>query len=205
MGFMFGEAQWNQMDQAQDYGKNLLCDEQVDLREVEPEDLAQLAQWWNDPRWAVLQQRIIKPRPSQSVMEMLASWSVNKPHSGDAGFSIFDCQDGRLIGHITLSGGSLPHRAAELAIMLGGDQVNRGYGTRAIGLMLKYGFAEMGLNRIGLRVAAYNTRAVHAYEKAGFILEGREREIYFHQGRFHDQLIFSVLARDYFAAVAPAS
>lgn len=89
--------------------------------------------------------------------------------------------------------------------MLGGDQVNRGYGTRAIGLMLKYGFAEMGLNRIGLKVAAFNTRAVRTYEKAGFILEGREREIYFHQGRFHDQLIFSVLSRDYFAAVTPAS
>lgn len=198
MNFMISDAQWEQMDEAQNYGQSLLSDEQLSLREVEPEDLAQFARWWNDPHWAVLQQRIIKPRPAQPIQEMFAHWSENKPHSGEAGFSIFERHTGMLIGHTTLFGGALPHRAAELAIMLDSEQVSRGYGTRAIKLMLGYGFAEMGLNRIGLKVAAFNTRAIRTYEKAGFILEGREREIYFHQGRFHDQLVFSVLARDFF-------
>ncbi|WP_404289756.1 GNAT family N-acetyltransferase [Glutamicibacter arilaitensis] len=196
---MTTDAQWNQAAQAQSYGEALLQDEQVCLREVEPEDLVQLAAWWNDPQWAVLQQRIVKPRPALSVMEMMAAWSENNPNSGAAGFSIFEKLHGNLIGHATLSGGALPHRAAELAIMLGGEHVNRGFGTRAVRLMNGYGFNEMGLNRIGLKVAAYNTRALRAYEKAGFSLEGREREVYFHQGQFHDQLVLSILAREHFA------
>ncbi|PCC27988.1 hypothetical protein CIK76_14070 [Glutamicibacter sp. BW80] len=203
MGSMTTDAQWNQASQAQSYGEALLQDERVCLREVEPEDLAQLAAWWNDPQWAVLQQRIAKPRPSQRVMDMLAVWSENKPNSGDAGFSIFEKPQGNLIGHATLAGGALPHRAAEFAIMLGGEHVDRGYGTRAVRLMTGYGFNEMGLNRIGLKVAAFNTRALRAYEKAGFSLEGREREVYFHQGKFHDQLIMGLLARDYFATARP--
>ena len=49
-----------------------------------------------------------------------------------------------------------------------------------------------------LRVWAFNTRAIRAYEKSGFVLKGRRREAVFHDGKFHDELVMSVLAADYF-------
>jgi RimJ/RimL family protein N-acetyltransferase len=43
-------------------------------------------------------------------------------------------------------------------------------------LAVHYAFAELNLARVGLEAFAYNTRAIRAYEKAGFSLEGRQRE-----------------------------
>ncbi|MGQ3382116.1 GNAT family N-acetyltransferase [Glutamicibacter sp. TV12E] len=197
---MMNSGQWDSVESAQHYGHALLRDEAIELRESEHPDFAAMAQWWNDPQWAVLQQRTIKPRPEAPLLEMFAQWSENKPSSGDAGFSIFELATGGFIGHITLFGGALPHRAAEMAVMIGPDFVGRGFGTRASKLMAGYGFREMGLHRIGLCVAAFNQRATRAYEKAGFVQEGRQREVYFHNGQFHDQILLSLLSSDYFAA-----
>lgn len=197
---MDNSGAWDELESAQHYGENLLQDAVIELRESEQEDFALMARWWNEPKWAVLQQRTIKPRPQAPLLEMFAQWSRNQPYSGDAGFSIFERGTGTFIGHITVHGGQLPHRAAELAVMIGPEFVGQGFGTRATELMAGYGFRELGLHRIAVNVAAFNPRAIRAYEKAGFIQEGRQREVYFHNGRFHDQVLLSLLAREYFAA-----
>ena len=42
--------------------------------------------------------------------------------------------------------------------------------------MLGHAFERLGLHRVGLTVFSYNLRAIRAYEKAGFRIEGRLRE-----------------------------
>ncbi|QAY60465.1 N-acetyltransferase [Microbacterium protaetiae] len=192
------EAQWSSSDEAFEYGSGLLTDGTVALRALRPADLSELVTWWNSPEWASLQQRIIKPRPDTPIEEMFQTWSTNKP-LGDTGFSIVSHHSGDLLGHLTLYGASLPARSASFAIMVGPEHVGHGIGPKATLLALSYGFRELGLNRVELHAWAFNTRAIRAYEKAGFVVEGRRREAVFHDGRFHDELIMSVLARDYFA------
>ena len=159
-----GNAQWSSSDDAAEYGRGLLSDGEVALRELRDADLASLIDWWNRPEWAALQQRVIKPRPDAPIEEMLRGWSANKP-LGDAGFSIVSVASGELLGHLTLFGAVLPERAATFAIMIGPDHVGRGIGPRATRLALSYGFRELGLNRIELHAWAFNTRAIRAYEK----------------------------------------
>lgn len=48
-GSMHTDEPWNDLQQAQQYGERLLRDAAVELRESEPEDLAAMARWWNDP------------------------------------------------------------------------------------------------------------------------------------------------------------
>ncbi|MFC4244936.1 GNAT family N-acetyltransferase [Gryllotalpicola reticulitermitis] len=193
------EAQWSSSDEAFQYGGRLLTDGEITLRALRESDLSTLVAWWNSPEWAGLQQRIVKPRPEAPIEEMLRNWSANKP-LGDTGFCIVSNEGGELLGHLTLHGASLPERCASFAILIGPDHVGHGIGPKATLLALSYGFRELGLNRIELRAWAFNTRAIRAYEKAGFVVEGRRRDAVFHDGRFHDELIMSVLARDYFAA-----
>jgi len=190
------EAQWSSSDEASEYGGRLLTDGKITLRALTESDIPSLVAWWNRPEWAALQQRIIKPRPDGPIEEMFRNWSANKP-LGDAGFSIVSNDDGELLGHLTLYGASLPERCASFAILISPDHVGRGIGPKATRLALSYGFRELGLNRIELHAWAFNTRAIRAYEKAGFIIEGRRRDAVFHDGRFHDEVIMSVLARDY--------
>ncbi len=69
----------------------------------------------------------------------------------------------------------------------------RGYGTEVVQLMLRYGFDTLGLHRISLRVASYNTRAIRCYEKCGFRLEGIERYSFLVDGEWHDDWLMAVL------------
>ena len=201
--FMTKKFGWDQPEHAQSYGQNLLASELVVLRETRDDDLPVLAGWWNCTPLAALQQRGIKPRPANSIEEMFMAWSQNAPLGGDAGFSITSAGDGTLLGHVTLFGGGLPHRGAELAIMLGPEHMGRGLGTAAVRLMVRYGFRELGLHRIHLKVAAFNTRAIRSYEKAGFSIDGRERDALFHDGRFHDHIIMSILEHEFAPELQP--
>lgn len=113
------------------------------------------------------------------------------------GFSVVDRISGMLVGHVRLFGAKFPARAATLVVMIGSDHVDRGYGTDAVRLLTKYGFREMGLNRIEIRVLAFNERARAVYRKIGYLEEGVRREAIFHDGCFHDEVLMSALARDW--------
>ncbi|MGL4199204.1 MAG: GNAT family N-acetyltransferase [Allorhizobium sp.] len=81
--------------------------------------------------------------------------------------------------------------------MYDAQQLGKGYGSEAIRLLLHHAFTELDLHRIGIRVLAYNERAIRAYLKCGFIVEGRERETAFVDGVWHDDLIMGILSRDF--------
>jgi RimJ/RimL family protein N-acetyltransferase len=81
-----------------------------------------------------------------------------------------------------------------LAIGIGDpDYWNRGLGTDATRLVVNYAFRELNLYRVGLSVYAYNERAVHVYEKVGFVHEGRQRAALYRDGQRFDLLYMSVL------------
>jgi RimJ/RimL family protein N-acetyltransferase len=75
-------------------------------------------------------------------------------------------EDGNLVGTCQLRTGG---DEAELRIRIGvAGARGRGLGTEAVRMLTERGFAELGLRRIWLQVFAVNTRAIRAYEKAGF-------------------------------------
>ncbi len=73
------------------------------------------------------------------------------------------------------------------------ENLNKGYGSEAMRLMVDYGFKALNLHRIGLDVFSYNERAVHVYEKIGFKREGLQRDSLFYDGEFHDTILMAIL------------
>jgi RimJ/RimL family protein N-acetyltransferase len=63
-------------------------------------------------------------------------------------------------------------------------------------LLAAHAFDTLGLHRLGSRVLDFNARAVAAYEKVGFVVEGREREAALIASKWHDDLILGLLDRD---------
>src|ERR1044071_2691676 len=101
-------------------------------------------------------------------------WSGNL--GTDAGLVVVDRAEGTLLGHVALFGADAHNRTATYAIIIGPPHQGQGHGTAATTIMLRYGFQQLGLHRIQLRVIGGNDRAVRAYAKAGFVEEGRSRE-----------------------------
>lgn len=85
-------------------------------------------------------------------------------------------------------------RHSEFGILIGEKAYwNQGYGTEAVQLLVRYGFETLNLNRIWLQVYETNPRAIRAYEKAGFIQEGRKRQAEYLNGEYVDVLLMSIL------------
>jgi RimJ/RimL family protein N-acetyltransferase len=92
-----------------------------------------------------------------------------------------------LIGQIRLDRVDFGDRRASLAVGIEDrTRLGTGLGTEAIALVLEHAFEVLKLHRLSVRVVAYNTRAIRAYRKCGFIIEGTEREAAFVDGIWHD-------------------
>jgi RimJ/RimL family protein N-acetyltransferase len=108
--------------------------------------------------------------------------------------------DGRLIGVASLHSIRADDRKARFAIgLFDPSDLGQGYGSDATRLVLRYAFTELGLNRVDLRVLAFNARAIAAYERCGFVVEGRERESCRIGGHFYDDIIMGCLASEFLA------
>jgi RimJ/RimL family protein N-acetyltransferase len=74
---------------------------------------------------------------------------------------------------------------------------DRGLGTEAMRVILRYAFEDSGLNRVGLSVFEFNEPAIHTYEKLGFKREGQLRQAIQRDGSFHDAILMSILAHEW--------
>ena len=103
-----------------------------------------------------------------------------------------------LIGHISLHNIDHLNRNAFLGIFIGDEEHrNKGYGTKAIRLILNYGFKTLNLHNIMLSVNANNYAGISCYKKAGFRETGRRREWVFRSGEYTDKIYMDILAREF--------
>ncbi|KAH6645870.1 acyl-CoA N-acyltransferase [Truncatella angustata] len=89
------------------------------------------------------------------------------------------------------------HRLAVLAIAVSADHQGSGYGAEAIRWAVDWAFERANIHSVSLACVEYNDRAKHLYEKLGFVLEGRLRKCHFHERRWWDVLMFSMLEEEW--------
>ena len=158
------------------YGDSILVGERVRLRGVRDDDLPALAKWEMDPGRMATLSNWVAPPSEAAAKEHIAKWSANE--KDDLGFAIETLDDPPvLVGNIHLWGARPKDRCATIGIALGREYIGRGYGTDAMRVIVGYGFREMGLHRIQLGVAPFNPAGIRAYEKAGFVEEGRHARV----------------------------
>ncbi len=76
--------------------------------------------------------------------------------------------DGFLVGFITVKNINYITRSAELGLVFDPNNLSKGYGSKALKIMVQKCFEELKLKRVYLRVADFNIRAQKCYLKAGF-------------------------------------
>ena len=172
----------------------MIVSERVRLRSIEREDIPDFVEWLNDVEVTagLLMYLPLANWEEANWFESLAGRPAEeRPLAVDA-----RRPDGSWvhIGNVGFHGIDWVARSAEFGIFIGDKSFwNKGYGGEITRLMLRHGFETLNLNRIGLEVFETNPRAIHTYEKAGFVLEGRRRQAHFRNGRFCDILMMSVL------------
>ena len=85
-----------------------------------------------------------------------------------------------------------------------GDPKDRGqgYGSEALGLLLRFAFDELNLYRLTAIIPEYNAVALHVFSKAGFIEEVRRRQSVNRDGRRWDLIHLGILQEEWQARLA---
>ena len=113
-------------------------------------------------------------------------------------FAICLISNNNLIGELSISEIDTDNSKAGFRIsMFGTKLTGKGFGTEATKLVLKFVFEELNLNRLQLEVFSHNKRGIRAYEKSGFKKEGVLRDSLYYNGQFSDEIIMSILKREY--------
>jgi RimJ/RimL family protein N-acetyltransferase len=169
--------------------------ERIELRRHARENYYLYAEWYGDPEIWHLTSWAPSPLSRSAVERLFDDRELSKT---DDSFAIHVRGDDKPIGVISLMNKSEANESAELSVIVGyHDDRHQGYGTEAIVRLLRYAFEELGLNRIGLSVFDFNEEAISAYEKLGFVVEGRFRQAIKRRSGFHDAILMSILKSEW--------
>lgn len=179
--------------------KSILTGKLVYLAALEPQALAEaIHRWDRDSEF----RRLLDSSPAnqysvKKLKELCQKEQVDEPRSGYT-FGIHSVEGNNLIGFTDLEGNIIPHGEAFVGIGIGDrDFWGKGYGSDAMKVILRFAFQELNLRRVALDTFEYNPRAIHSYEKVGFIHEGRARKYLYREGRRWDLIFMGILREEW--------
>jgi ribosomal-protein-alanine N-acetyltransferase len=113
-------------------------------------------------------------------------------------FVLVDRSDGRVLGRAGFHNWYFNHSRSEMGYMLLNDtDKQKGYMTEALKTIIKFGYEEMGLNRIEALIGPGNLASLTLVRKLGFTEEGTLREHYYRYPSIEDSVCFSLLKKEY--------
>jgi RimJ/RimL family protein N-acetyltransferase len=176
---------------------SIIYGERIRLRAPEREDVKKFHEWINDPE-VTFGLSLYLPMSMRYEEAWFENVGKRPPDEKPLAIEVRAGDGWRLIGNSGIFEIDHVAHSAEIGIMIGDKSMwNQGLGAETVGLLLRHGFETLNLNRIFLRVYADNPRAIHSYQKAGFIHEGTLREAVFKRGKFEGVHLMSVLRQEW--------
>ena len=175
---------------------SLFYGERVRLTALRADDAPTLARWYEDGEFARLfDARPAYPKTDHAITKWLDA-TERDPNAFALAIRLLYSDD--MIGYVEISDIQWTHRCGWLTIGIGNPtHRNKGFGTEAIRLTLRFAFHELNLHRLQLTVFSYNEAALHLYERLGFTREGALREFLFREGKRYDMIFYGLLASEW--------
>lgn len=183
--------------------KPTLIGNKVILRPFIVEDTEKMIEFILEPELRKLTGSVIndeeanKPFTNEDI-ERITNWYHTRNEQTDRlDLAIVDKATNDVVGEVVFNEYNPTTNNVNFRILIGAKGCNKGIGTEAISLFIKYGFEVLNLHKIELGVYSFNPRAEKVYRKNGFILEGIKREDMIYNGVYYDTKYFGMLKEDY--------
>lgn len=111
-------------------------------------------------------------------------------------YAIFDVKEGTFLGGCGFNHIDNVNKCANLGYWVRTGQAGQGVAATATLLLSKWGFKELGLNRIEIGVATDNKRSLRVAEKVGAHREGILRKRIVVGEKVYDAVMFSLVRGD---------
>lgn len=151
------------------------------LREILPEDAADWYRYLGDREVTELTSSDYDSQAEETAMRWAIARKDDGVMVGDCGYNHFDWRS----------------ESAVIGYQLSKEYWGRGVMTNAVNTMLRWGFAELGLNRIEATTNPLNHRSARVLEKLGFQREGTLRDYVLARGAFRNCWIWGLVRREW--------
>lgn len=166
----------------------------VDLRWITLDDTASVLELFSDPE-------VIRYMTTEQMRSEADSRGfIDKIHAFFTAGTLYQWGaevDGRLVGTCTLFHIDRQHRRAEVGFALARSCWGQRVMSRAVPLVLDFGFRALGLHRIEADADPRNVASIRLLERLGFVREGYLRERYFQLGEAQDAVLLGLLRREW--------
>lgn len=173
-----------------------LKSQRIGLRPLRPDDaVAPYLDWLNDSDVCHGNDHHRLPYGISGAREYIAAAETTRT---DLILAIEMLDTGTHIGNIALQNINPIHRSADFSILIGNREFwGTGCGIEAGTLLVRHGFQELNLQRIGCGTPSYNEGMIKLALALGMKEEGRRRQAFFKHGEYHDLVEFGVLASEF--------
>ena len=112
-------------------------------------------------------------------------------------WAIIDRESRKMIGTCGFTRIDTANNSAEIGYVLNPDFHRRGFGSEAVKRILKFGFEELGINRIEARFMQGNEASLALMLSVGMTFEGYMRDLVFVKGSYRTVGVSSILRSEY--------
>jgi RimJ/RimL family protein N-acetyltransferase len=141
--------------------------------------------------------RLDLPRSAESYRACAQEQAVAKCDDDCFQLAVVTTATGELVG--TVGSHRTGRRSGwfECDVTIGADHRRKGYATEALGLLLRFMFAERRYHKCLAAIFADNEPSLALFRRLGFTEEGRLRQHVFFAGRHHDLVMMGMLADEF--------
>lgn len=172
--------------------------ERLIIREYKKSDIDSILRVVRQPEIYATTYAIPKDYPRERAEWWVKFVKNNIKNRSAFEFGMFLQQTNRYIGNIGLVNVNQPHNRADIAYYIDRDYRNNGYTTEAAMEMLRFGFEELELKRIGGLCMSINPASRRVMEKIGMKFEGTARCELLKDGKYYDIDHLAILDFEYF-------
>jgi RimJ/RimL family protein N-acetyltransferase len=148
------------------------------------ESRAELSPWmeWMHPDYSMAE-------TEQWVTHCLKAWETDSSF----GFTVVEHETSQILGGCSITMDRPAHRNGSLGYWIRTSRTKQGFASEAATLLAQFGFAQLGLIRIEIFVAAGNIASQCVAEKVGALREGLLRNRLLIRGEPRDAYVFSLI------------
>ena len=175
----------------------------VYLRPLEPEDADLVSAWYADDRV-----RKLMGDPPTSAARRRQRYAEAVKEDGDSVYRFLICRldTDEPVGRTDIFFVDRANGSCAFGITIGDPAMwGQGLGSDAVHAVMDFAFGELRMERLWLDTDAHNERAQAVYRKAGFVVEGRLRHVWFQDGAYSDDIRMAILRDEWLALPRPKS
>ncbi len=167
------------------------------IRRLKADDAAELLELYSFP--SVSEFEIWGPWNSDFVEATLCSQAEIQP--GDPGVALMLAvelvSEQKLIGEVQLTIHSIDNGQAEIGFSFHPNYCRRGFATKAVNAVLRYGFTTLDLHRIIANVDVRNDRSCRLLERIGMRREAHFLHVMRHEEKWIDDYVYALLEHEW--------